>query len=119
MASPWIIELHDEVFAWLVGLSEEKQERIRDVLHVLEQVGPRLGRPHADTVRGSSFANMKELRVGTMRILFAFDPRRRAVLLVGGDKRGRWQEWYAEAIPIADARFVEWLEGEGASSWDS
>ncbi len=52
---------------------------------------------------------MKELRVGTIRILFAFDPRRAAILLIGGNKRGRWQEFYATAIPLADDLFDEHL----------
>ena len=54
-------------------------------------------------------ANMKELRVGTARILFAFDPRRSAILLIGGDKRDRWQEFYEEMIPLADQLFDEHL----------
>ncbi|MDR2566320.1 MAG: type II toxin-antitoxin system RelE/ParE family toxin [Bifidobacteriaceae bacterium] len=68
-------------------------------------------------MRGSRHHNMKELRPGSagrgkVRILFAFDPRRRAVLLVAGDKAGRWEQWYDRSIPLADDRFDEWLEGE-------
>jgi hypothetical protein len=60
---------------------------------------------------------MKELRPGStgpseVRILFIFDPERRAVLLVAGDKRGRWQKWYRENISIADRRYGRWLAGE-------
>jgi hypothetical protein len=59
---------------------------------------------------------MKELRAGTIRVLFAFDPKRTAILLIGGDKRGRWQEFYAQMIPLADELFDEHLaetEGKG------
>jgi len=69
-----------------------------------------------DSVEGSRHANMKELRVGTIRILFAFEPRRAAILLIGGDKRDRWQEFYEQMIPLADELFDEHLmelESEG------
>ena len=84
---------------------------------MLEQRGPGLGRPLVDSVVGSRHAKMKELRVGTIRILLAFDPRRAAILLLGGDKRDRWQEFYAQVIPLADQLFDEHLaelESEGA-----
>lgn len=86
-------------------------------MRVLEERGPGLGRPLVDTVEGSRHANIKELRVGTIRILFAFDPRRAAILLLGGDKRDRWQEFYTQIIPLADRLFDEHLkqlEDEGA-----
>jgi len=71
-------------------------------------IGPNLGRPHVDTVQGSAFSSMKELRVQVKgdpwRILFAFDPQRQAILLVGGDKAGD-KRWYARFIPIADERY--------------
>lgn len=119
MKHEWAIELHDEVFAWLSEQKEEVQERVRHGLVLLASQGPSLGRPLVDTVTGSSFANMKELRVGSVRILFAFDPRRRAVLLVAGDKRGAWRTWYQAAIPVADARLIEWLNAEEEPTWDS
>lgn len=53
---------------------------------------------------------MKELRARTIRVLFVFDPERRAVLLVGGDKRGEWSRWYGAAIKTADAQYDEWLD---------
>lgn len=78
-----------------------------------------LGRPLVDTIRGSRHANMKELRPpgGNLRVLFAFNPRRTAILLIGGDKTGRWQEWYDEMIPAADDLYdlhLRELEREGA-----
>ena len=83
----------------------------------LEAEGPRLGRPTADRIKGSRHQNMKELRPGSaghseIGILFAFDPRRRAILLTAGDKSGRWKRWYDLNIPIADDRFDEWLDNE-------
>src|SRR6185312_3104860 len=66
-------------------------------------------RPLVDTVEGSRHANMKELRASTARVLFAFDPARSAILLIGGDKRDRWQQFYAEMIPLADQLFDEHL----------
>jgi hypothetical protein len=80
---------------------------------VLEQRGPALRRPHAGTIDGSRHANMKELIVQhagrPYRILFAFDPRRCAILLIGGDKTGN-DRWYQEYVPIADELFDEHLE---------
>jgi hypothetical protein len=72
--------------------------------------GPRLGRPLVDRVKGSSLHNLKELRPASagsseIRILFAFDPVRRALLLVAGDKSGNWRGWYNLNIPIAEQRF--------------
>jgi hypothetical protein len=80
---------------------------------VLGEFGPKLGRPRVDTLEGSSFQNMKELRIQYQgepwRILFAFDPKRQAVLLVGGNKTGN-KRWYKENIPIADKRYRKYLE---------
>lgn len=73
-------------------------------------VGPALGRPLVDSIAGSQHSNMKELRVGTTRLLFAFDHRRNAAMLAAGDKRGRWSSWYATAVPLADQRFTQWLD---------
>jgi hypothetical protein len=68
----------------------------------LEERSPGLGRPLVGEIVGSRHAQLKELRIGTIRILFRFDPRRTAILLIGGDKRGQWKAWYRTAIPIAD-----------------
>jgi hypothetical protein len=80
---------------------------------VLGEFGPKLGRPRVDTLEGSAFQNMKELRIQYQgepwRILFAFDPKRQAVLLVGGNKTGN-KRWYKENIPIADKRYRKYLE---------
>ena len=81
-------------------------------VEALEERGPTLGRPFVDTLTGSRIPNLKELRpLGTtVRILFVFDPRRVAILLLGGDKEGRWQEFYAEAIPLAERLYEEHLD---------
>ena len=72
-------------------------------------------RPSADRIAGSRLHSLKELRPGSsaaseVRILFIFDPARNAVLLVAGDKSGRWQEWYAQAIPAAEATYEAYLK---------
>jgi hypothetical protein len=77
--------------------------------------GPQLGRPLVDRIAGSRLHNLKELRPGSsgrseVRILFIFDPGRNAVLLVAGDKSGRWNEWYREAIPMAEALYDQYLK---------
>jgi hypothetical protein len=75
----------------------------------LAEQGPATSRPVVDTISGSRHSNMKELRSGKLRILFAFDPRTHAVLLIGGSKENRWTEWYEENIPVADDLFDDWL----------
>lgn len=74
-------------------------------LDALAEGGPGLGRPLVDTIHGSVMANLKELRPGSVRILFAFDPWRSSILLVAGDKAGQWNEWYREAVPLAEQRY--------------
>jgi hypothetical protein len=87
----------------------------------LATVKPALGRPLVDRIHGSRHHNMKELRPASVggrevRMLFAFDPDREAIVLVAGDKSGRWQAWYREAIPLADNRFDEHLATRRRSS---
>jgi hypothetical protein len=86
------------------------QTEILALALVLEELGPQLGRPRVDTLNGSRHANMKELRFsaadGEWRVAFAFDPRRKAILLVAGDKSGgREKRFYRELIRKADERF--------------
>jgi hypothetical protein len=71
-----------------------------------------------DTINGSSLPNLKELRPGTVRILFCFDPWRSSILLVAGDKSGRWNAWYAEAIPLAEQRYKTYLAERGREEGD-
>ena len=108
----WRVVYTDEFGEWFEGLSDGQQDALDGRVQLLEEHGPNLGRPTVDHVEGSRHQNMKELRVskgGDLRVLFAFDPLRRAVLLIGGDKRGRWDRWYREAIPKADDLFDAWL----------
>jgi len=109
----WIVEFTEEFETWWDTLPEEVQDRIHDSVRLLEERGPKLGRPYADAVKGSRHANMKELRIQhagePYRILFAFDPRRCAILLIGGRKTGK-PRWYEEFVPIADRLFDEHLQ---------
>jgi hypothetical protein len=112
MRSLWEIEFTDQFETWWNQLSVEEQERVDVAVQRLRETGPALGRPWVDTLKGSRHSNMKELRprAGNIRVLFAFDRRRMAILLMGGDKSDRWEEWYREAIPIADQLYDEHLE---------
>jgi len=108
----WVVEFTSEFESWWNSLSEDEQIDVDAKVRLLEVFGPALGRPHVDTVRGSRHPNMKELRIQhagrPYRTLFAFDPRRSAILLLGGDKTGN-PRWYDECIPIADELFDEHL----------
>jgi hypothetical protein len=108
----WEVEYTNEFEAWWENLDESSQEFLTAAVDKLEEIGPALGRPLVDTIEGSRHPNMKELRPpgGNIRVLFAFDPRRIAILLIGGDKTGRWQEWYAKTIPVADELYDGHLE---------
>lgn len=108
----WAIEVTDEFAAWYDGLSEADSEAVDTAVRALELGGPTLGRPFVDTLADSRHPNMKELRPrrGNIRIPFAFDPRRVAILLLGGDKIGQWNRWYQEAIPQADELYDAYLE---------
>jgi len=109
----WIVEV-DLVDAWLLSLDQKSYEQVIAALELLAERGPSLGRPVVDSVVGSRHKNMKELRPGSsgrseLRVLFAFDPDRRAIMLVAGDKAGNWQKWYRTNIPLADDLFAEHL----------
>jgi hypothetical protein len=108
----WDVEYTDTFGSWWDELTEDEQERIAAAVEVLQAGGLALGRPFVDTLECSRHPNMKELRPrgGHLRILFAFDPRRTAILLLGGDKRGRWNAWYRDAIPAADELYDEHLQ---------
>ncbi len=114
---PWEVLLLDDVVEWLTELPARDAELVAAAIDLLEEQGPSLGRPLVDHVKASRHNNMKELRPGSsgrseIRILFAFDPRRRAVLLIAGDKAGNWKRWYDRSVPIADDRYDEWLRTE-------
>lgn len=111
----WAVIVHPAVDEWLAALDRDSLEQVTAAVRELREHGPALGRPLADTVKGSRHRNMKELRPGSagrseIRVLFAFDPVRQAVLLVAGDKAGRWNQWYKRSVPLADDRFDEHIE---------
>ena len=109
----WKVEHTDEFWQWWSGLTNEQQEALHDRVDMLARVGPGLRRPVVGEIKASRHANLKELRVskaGTLRVLFAFDPRRHIVLLLGGDKSGEWKKWYRRAIPKADDLYDAHLE---------
>lgn len=101
----WEVEFTDEFEAWWETLTEDEHESLTTSVKILQVIGPALGRPHADSVRGSRHHNMKELRTQhqgkPLRTFYAFDPRRHAILLIGGDKTGD-KRFYDRMIPIAD-----------------
>ncbi len=108
----WAVLLHDAFDAELNHLPEAVQDEVLALMGLLKQFGPASGRPRVDTLKGSRHANMKELRFdaadGVWRVAFAFDPKRQAILLVGGDKSGGSEKrFYRQLIKKADGRFDE------------
>ena len=115
---PYNLVMTRQVRDWLHALRTGDPITRRLVSLAIDQLldeGPLLGRPLADRVAGSRLHKLKELRPGSsgrseVRILFIFDPVRSAVLLVAGDKSGRWNDWYREAIPTAEALYDHYLK---------
>jgi hypothetical protein len=108
----WAIDRSASFAGWIKALDLDGKEAIYKNLLLLRSIGPSLGRPYVDLVARSRYPNMKELRVQNkqrlFRILFAFDPRRTAILLAGGDKRGD-KRFYERMIPLADSLFERHL----------
>ena len=108
---PWTVSLHDEFDAEFEKLPEDVQDELLARLKVLSEFGPDLGRPNVDTLKGSKFPNMKELRFrldGLWRFAFAFDLKRQAIVLCGGNKEGKNQAaFYKDLIRAADKRFTQ------------
>jgi hypothetical protein len=112
---PWIVKFHDAFEEEFEVLARDVQDELLAAAKLLQDFGPKLGRPHVDTLKGSDFANMKELRFkaagGEWRTAFALDPNREAILLVAGDKSGGSQSrFYKRLITRADARYREHLD---------
>ena len=108
----WEIEVTDQFDEWWSTLTDDQREAVTDRVDVLAERGPDLGRPIVDRIHSSRHQSMKELRTakgGALRVLFCFDPRRQAILLLGGDKTGAWNEWYEWAVPLADDLYDEYL----------
>jgi hypothetical protein len=110
---PWEVVTTHEFEVWYEGLTDEPAWAIAAAIELIERDGPAVKRPVVGEITGSRFKNMKEICVAAedheIRILFIFDPVRRAVLLLGGDKTGQWNRWYRTAIPAADALYEQWL----------
>jgi len=113
----WEIETSDEFLAWYRDLNEDEVASVNFSVDLLEQAGPALGRPHVDTLKGSGIPNLKELRVQhqgrSIRIIFAFDPRRVGYLILGGDKTGD-TGWYITFIPLAEKIYAKHLAEIGS-----
>ena len=112
--SQWAVEFHEEFFLEFQDWSEPVQDALLSQSGKLKVFGPSLGRPTVDTLKGSAFGNMKELRFdatgGVWRVAFAFDPERKAILLCGGSKTGVPRDrFYEVLIKIADRRYADHL----------
>lgn len=108
----WDVEVSDEFAQWYESLNEEESVSVDAAVDMLVEYGPMLGRPYADTLKGSRIPNLKELRIQhqgrPLRVLFAFDPHRSAYLILGGDKTGD-NDWYVDAIRRAEAIYAKHL----------
>jgi len=109
----WDVEYTDEFEDWWDELSEAEQESVADSVLLIGDFGPMLRYPHSSGIESSKHPEMRELRVQhegmPYRVLYAFDPRRCAILLIGGDKTGN-NRWYDEYVPIADRIYDEHLK---------
>ena len=110
----WEVDV-ELVADWLRGLDGDSYLQVMAAVRILARFGPGLGRPLVDTIEHSRHKNMKELRPGSsgrseIRILFAFDPKRRGICLVAGDKQGKWAKWYRKHVPIAVGLYDQHLK---------
>jgi len=115
----WNVEYTDEFGHWWTVLNNSEQDSVAVVVTLLEQKGPFLSYPYSSSIERSRHNHMRELRVqhkgSPYRVLYAFDPRRSAILLLGGNKTGK-NRWYDENIPVADKLYddhLKSLEKEG------
>ena len=109
----WDIEFTDEFGGWWATLTEPEQESVKASVELLGEFGPNLRYPYSSGITTSKHAHLRELRIQhtgrPYRVLYAFDPRRCAILLLGGDKTGNLR-WYEEHVPMADRLYDEHLE---------
>ena len=109
----WDVEYTDEFGGWWAGLTEAEQESVAASVQLLEQKGPSLGHPHSSGINSSKHGHMRELRIQhagrPYRTLYAYDARRMAILLIGGDKTGN-DRWYEVHVPLADKLYDQHLE---------
>lgn len=110
----WDIETTEAFDEWFKTQSQALREDVLTAMHILSEYGPQLGRPFADTVYGSDFSNMKELRIQhqgkPIRAFFAFDPSRFGIVLCAGDKTGlNEKKFYKDMIKLADTEYRKHL----------
>ena len=109
----WEVEYTDEFEEWWHSLAEKEQVAVDASVRLLELLGPSLKFPYSSGVKNSRHGHMRELRIQfggrPLRTLYAFDPWRRAILLIGGDKTGN-DRWYAEYVPIADDLYDQYID---------
>ena len=109
----WDVEFTDEFRAWWESLTVAEQNDVTASIQLLMEYGPTLGFPHSSGIEGSKHSHMRELRVQSggrpLRIFYAFDPRRMAILLIGADKTGD-DRFYDVYIPIADRLYDDYLD---------
>jgi hypothetical protein len=107
------VEFTDEFGEWWDSLTEGEQIDVAAVITLLEKKGPQLPYPHSSGIKGSKYSHMRELRIqhagDPYRILYAFDPERMAILLIGGNKTGDGR-WYDKFVPVADRLYMEHLK---------
>jgi hypothetical protein len=116
----WQVKVTEEYAAWFTALIKDdlgSATQVAQAVAALREEGPALGRPLVDRIKGSQLHHLKELRPGSsgrteIRVIFAFDPTRSALLLLGGDKAGNWQRWYRENIPLAEQLYLDYTEPE-------
>ncbi|GAA2420716.1 type II toxin-antitoxin system RelE/ParE family toxin [Streptomyces glaucus] len=116
----WAIKVTDEYAEWFRLLIKEdlsSASQVAQAVAALREAGPALGRPLVDRLKGSELHHLKELRPGSggrteIRIIFAFDPTRSALLLLGGDKAGNWDRWYRDHIPLAEQLYHDYVGDE-------
>ena len=108
----WQVEAVGEFATWFLGLDDNEQVDVGRVVELLEQHGPSLPFPYSSGIASSRHRQLRELRIQhrgrPYRVLYAFDPRRTAILLLGGDKTGN-DRWYEENVPLADDRYDVYL----------
>ena len=120
----WAVLFHDDFDAEFQALQEGLQDELLAHANLLAEFGPNLGRPTVDTLKGSEHPNMKELRFAwngqVWRVAFAFDPKREAILLVGGDKGGADQRlFYKRLLMLADSRYKDHLASISSTTKES
>ena len=112
----WSVKATEEYAVWFTALIKDdlaSATQVAQAVAALREEGPALGRPLVDRIQGSKIHHLKELRPGSagrseIRVLFAFDPTRSALLLLVGDKAGNWKRWYRENIPIAEQLYLDY-----------